>query len=330
MDIMFEVVSRQKHSAAFPTTHVFGEAGGYIGRSEDCEWVLPDRSKQISRKHALIMFDEGNFYLEDISANGVFLSLGHELVGNGKRHKIEHGEGFIIGEYTVMARLLHNPRAYNSSSVHADDDILSFSRPLSLNPLVAMDQEEEMITRQRLGEDDDLLRAPKPQSLLPADHTDPRISTLVSVVAIPEQGEVIPEDWDADPEDEDLSTVANDHLKPPLRTSSPPARQLETVPVPETDIFFKTLGFAESPATQEERSRILELAAKLLVTATTGMTHALQHRNACKKELRLPVTTTEFGISNNPLNFSPTPDAALSALLGPPAKRCFITSCSIH
>jgi type VI secretion system protein ImpI len=46
----------------------------------------------------------------------------------------------------------------------------------------------------------------------------------------------------------------------------------------------------------------------------------MQHRNSCKQELRLPVTSTGFGISNNPLKFSPTAEAALATLLGPPQK----------
>jgi type VI secretion system protein ImpI len=346
MDIMFEVVSRQKHSASFPTTRVFGEAGGYIGRADDCEWILPDRSKRISRKHALISFDDGDFYIEDLSSNGVFLSLGHEAIGKGGRHKIAHGEGFVIGEYTIMARLLHNPQAYSSPGATAYD-IHSFAQPLSLHPLTAMDQEEEMIARHRLGEYDELLGRPKPQAVLPADHTDPRLGSLLPVVAVQEQVETIPEDWDDEPEEEGSpmneariqrplsesrqqpAAAPRDQLGPASSAprdqpvSAPrnhPAPEVESVRVPETDVFFKTLGFAESPATQEERTRILELAAQLLVTAVTGMTYALQHRNACKNELRLPVTSTGFGISNNPLKFSPTPEAALSTLLGAPQK----------
>ena len=156
MDIMFEIVSRQKFSANFPVSHVFGEAGGYIGRSEECEWVLPDRSREISRQHALITFEDGHFYLEDVSANGVFLPLAHEPVGKDSRHRIEHGEGFIIGAYTIMARLLHNPGAYAGSPEDVED-ILSRPKGLSLNPLTAMEQEEELVARKRMGEYDDLL-----------------------------------------------------------------------------------------------------------------------------------------------------------------------------
>jgi type VI secretion system protein ImpI len=328
MDIMFEIVSRQKYSATFPTTHVFGEAGGYIGRSNDCEWPLPDRSKQISRQHALVTFEDGAFYLEDISSNGVFLSLGKEPLGKKKRHKIEHGEGFIIGTYTLMARLLHNPNSYTPSAYNDDQDILAFSQPLSLNPLIAMEQEEEQIARQRLGEYDDLLGKNKPADIISsADHNDPRINTLQPIVPIPEDQELIPEDWDADPDEHIAIADQPQSNAPPEPTppaavpeTAPPVRQIEIVAVSETDAFFKRLGFAEAPASPEERVRILDIAAELLVAAVTGMVHALHNRTVCKNELRLPVTIPGFEVSNNPLKFSPTVLAALSTLLGPPQK----------
>jgi type VI secretion system protein ImpI len=328
MDVMFEIVGRQKLSATFPTAHAFGEAGGYIGRSDECEWMLPDRSKKISRKHALITYDGGAFYLEDVSSNGVFLSLGHELLGKGKRHRIEHGEGFVIGDYSLMAKLLNDPKSYVASA-HTNDreDILSYSQPLSLNPLTAMDQEEEIIARQRLGDYDNLLGRGKTATVLSSDHTDPRISTLQSVVAVPASQEILPEDWDSDPEEDNAGEIAAPvtvalPTTPSVPASRPPSpvQQTEVVAVPETDIFFRALGFAEAPGSQEERARILELSARLLVTAVTGMVHALHNRTECKNELRLPVTVTGFEISNNPLKFSPTTEAALSTLLGPTQK----------
>ena len=303
MDIMFEIVSRQKFSANFPVSHVFGEAGGYIGRSEECEWVLPDRSREISRQHALITFEDGHFYLEDVSANGVFLSLAHEPVGKDSRHRIEHGEGFI-------------------------------SRPkgLSLNPLTAMEQEEELVARKRMGEYDDLLSGRQTRAVLPADHTDPLLGRLQPIVAVPEQEELIPENWDAEPDNDDESgeacplggeTAAGaPQADSETQAAAAPqtAPESRSVPVPETDVFFKALGFAEPPSSPKERERVLKLAAELLAAAVDGMTSALHNRAECKNELRLPATSTGLAVNNNPLKFSPSPEAALATLLGPPQK----------
>lgn len=337
MDIMLEIVSRQKFSATFPTSHVFGEAGGYIGRSEECEWVLPDRSRQISRQHVLITFEDGCFYLEDISANGVFLSLGHEPLEKKTRHKIEHGEGFIVGEYTIMARLLHDPSTYVADCLHQQGvqgrDVAGFANRLSLNPLLAMEQEAEMSVRARMGEFDSLLPQKNTVLAAPSDHNDPLISRLQPIVAVPARDELIPEDWDAEPEgngverDSDLPTpiagaVRTSHdtefpvMHAPVEEKAPPS----AAPSAETEEFFRLLGFAASPATSEERQRILCLAAELLQTAVDGMSHALRDRAACKGELRLPATTTGLLVNNNPLKFSPTSDAALACLLGPRQK----------
>lgn len=329
MDIMFEIVSRQKYSALFPTSHVFGEAGGYIGRSEECEWVLPDKSKHISRKHALITFEDGNFFIEDVSANGVQFSLNNDAIGKGKRHKIEHGEGFVIGEYTLMARLLYDPRVYAASADGLVDPSSSFSRSLSLHPLTAMDQEEELIARNRLGDFDDLLgEHNRVASILPADHTDPRINTFTPAAAVPESVDLIPEDWDDDPFENLTSPVApvpataQTTSVPPAAQPAMPvqAREAEYASASELDTFFKALGFAAAPASAEERARVLGLAASLLVTAVTGLTHAMRNRNECKNELRLPVTTTGLGFENNPFKFSPSSESALSTLLGPAQK----------
>jgi type VI secretion system protein ImpI len=321
MDIMFEIVSRQKHSASFPIRHVFGEAGGYIGRADECEWVLPDRSKHISRRHALITFENGNFFLEDVSTNGVFLALGNEPVGKGTRHKILHNEGFVIGGYTLVARSLHDPAGYATPSDAAGSDILSFSQPLSLNPLEAMDQEEEKTARGRLGEYDDLLRQSTPPPVRSADHGDPRIATMPSIVAVPDGSDLIAEDWDSDPVEKTLEQQSA--CAPAVEETAPGASSdgnHSPAAASDTDIFFKTLGFAEAPESPEERARILQLAAQLLATTVGGLACALRNRNECKNELRLPVTTTSLMASNNPLKFSPTPEAALATLLGPPQK----------
>lgn len=323
MDIMFEIVSRQKFSASFPISHVFGEAGGYIGRARECEWVLPDRTREISRQHALITYEDNNFYLEDVSANGVYFSLGHEPVGKNVRHRIEHGEGFIIGNYTIMARLLQNPGAYTGPSATGEEKLLTFSRGLSLDPLLAMDQEEEILARKRMGDEyEDLLGKRAVPTVMSADHTDPLQSRLQPIVSIPAQEELIPENWDADPDEPDAPLqpqIPAASAAPPAPVSAPPPEPA-VVPVPETDAFFKALGFAEPPASPKERERMLRLAAELLKVSVNGMTRALHHRAQCKNELRLAATTTGMGVNNNPLKFSPSPEAALAALLGPPQK----------
>lgn len=346
MDILFEIVSRQKFSADFATSRIFGEAGGLIGRSDECEWQLPDRSKQISRQHALVTYYDGSFFIEDISTNGVFHSLGKERLQKGVPHKIEHGDGFLIGDYTVMAKLMQNPSTYAESAVDMEQDLLAEKDVvLSLDPIRAMEEEAEYNAKKRLGAFNDILGIETPTETF-GSKNDPGQDMMLSVVAVPEgyvlkkspladaaQHDADPgaildappppfygnpvkmDPWDAKGS---LSHIRPEYELPPVPEAPPPPDPVpETYPVPETDEFFKRLGFSRAPDEQEERDRILKLAADLLVASVEGVSLALQNRAECKNELRLPMTTTSLAVNNNPLKFSPTAGAALATLLAP-------------
>ena len=356
MDILFEIVSRHKFSADFPTSRIFGETGGLIGRSSECEWQLPDKSRQISRQHALITFYNGFFYIEDISANGIFHSLGKERLKKGSPRKIEHGDGFILGDYTIMARLMQNPASYAESSIAMEEDLLVSEDPvLSLDPIKAMEQEVEKNAKRRLGEFNDILGMEMPKPFT-GNSNEPGQDMMLPVIPVPE-GYVLkrtplanalvkdgpagdafpqadgaaggaspqaggtdasslrtPDPWDA------KGSLKHDRpeyeLPPQPEPPKPEPPVREVYKVPETELFFKTLGYAKPPEEKEERERIMKLAAELLVASVEGISLATQNRAECKNELRLPMTTTSLAVNNNALKFSPTTGAALSTMLG--------------
>ena len=336
MDILFEIVSRQKYSSDVVMNHMFGETGGIIGRSEECDWILPDKRKKVSRKHALITCYNGVFHIEDISSNGIFKSLGNERLPSNTPVSIGHGDGFIIGEYTLMARLMQDPKSYvgSESSVDAHSFLQT---PLPLNPLDAMTAQDERDAAARLGNFNDILGQNNPAMLVPSDHAEAHIAVLPPVSAMPEVNSDY-DPWDAHGTLERLTAPAkrtpsakvaeknapepkNIRKPEPKTTSEPePKNTHEAVAVSETDMFFELLGYRVPPESNEERERVLRTAAALLRTAVEGLAQAMQNRAECKNELRLPMTTTSLAVSNNPLKFSPTAEAALITMLAPPQK----------
>ena len=372
MELMFEIISRHKFSQGIQPTHIFSEVGGVIGRSETCEWCLRDKNKRISRQHALISCDGKHFYLEDRSSNGIISPLTKLPIAKGQRHIVEHGESFIVGDYTIQARLLHKPDTYLQPSLDMGDSIISDDAQLDMDPLVAMEQQDSFIAKQRLGIYNNLLGDMVKSAPQTADHSEPRLDILPSVTAIPENwaeasrgvrnvsqpaplpipaSSAAPEIGDyaiprsntapaGSPYISDASSPGNRqetsvpvnaapavNMFHPLVNEHPhvagnpgpdllpdQARQPAT-PQPETDLFFKALGFSSSPATQEERERMLLQAAELLHAFADGMLEALHNRADTKNELRLPVTTVRMA-GNNPLKFSPTTSGAMEYLLG--------------
>lgn len=316
MDIMFEIVSRQKFSPEISINAVFGEAGGIIGRSKECDWILPDKTKQVSRKHAIITYYNNVFHIEDISMNGVFNSLGRERLPANTPVPVNHGDGFIIGEYTIMARLMQRADSYAGSEVDTRD--LFKDSALPLNPLNAMDQEAERDAAARLGNFNDLLGQKNIETIIPSDHAEAPTATLPGITVLPDENLPPYDPWDPA---RSLRKTAPEPL-PEHKEPAPPQAEIvrETVAVPETDIFFETLGYTAPPATPEERERVLRIAAQLLHTAVEGLTQAMQNRAECKNELRLSMTTTSLSVANNPFKFSPTAESALGTLLALPQK----------
>lgn len=339
MELMLEIISRQKFSLSQDSIqHVFSEVGGYIGRDEECEWILIDKTKQISRRHALISFEHAGFAIEDVSTNGIYNALGRERLEKGKKYRIEHGNTYVIGEYSIQARLLHKPDSYLSGQEMQAGELIPDGELLADDPLLALEQQDELDARKRLGLYNDLLGTEPEKTPPQADHTEAPLASMPEIA-------LVPEDWNEDDEPEPpapriaaqaaphpVTPTAPPPATPPVPPPATPEPLPETLsqtaepprsadgpeaPSPEVEAFFRALGFASAPATRAEREQIMLRAAELITASVDGMLQALRNRADSKNELRLPVTTMTLA-GNNPLKFSPTGKAALHYLLASP------------
>ena len=82
-----------------PSSHAFGEDAGSIGRAADNTWVLPDA--KVSRWHAVISFQNGTFFIEDLSRNGVCLNTWNNRLASGRPHALEAGDVLFIDPYEI-------------------------------------------------------------------------------------------------------------------------------------------------------------------------------------------------------------------------------------
>jgi predicted component of type VI protein secretion system len=72
-----------------------------LGRSRNCNWVLPDPRNAISSRHCEIRRDRDFFVLKDISTNGTFVNDATERMV--EEHLINAGDLIRIGQYEVVA-----------------------------------------------------------------------------------------------------------------------------------------------------------------------------------------------------------------------------------
>lgn len=84
---------------------VFDECGGSIGRNHDNDFVLLDPNHYLSRKHALISYQDGAYHLTDISENGVFLNHSNQPLGKNNSVRLGDGDCLSLGDYELIVSI---------------------------------------------------------------------------------------------------------------------------------------------------------------------------------------------------------------------------------
>ncbi|RZR18110.1 FHA domain-containing protein, partial [Vibrio vulnificus] len=70
-----------------------------FGRSESCDWVLPDPERIISGVHGEITKFGNDYLLRDLSTNGIFVNKSVSPVGNGVEVALSDKDIINFGEY---------------------------------------------------------------------------------------------------------------------------------------------------------------------------------------------------------------------------------------
>ncbi|MGZ4999524.1 MAG: type VI secretion system-associated FHA domain protein TagH [Methylomonas sp.] len=104
MSLTIKAVSYKGAPPAQEISTRFDEQGGTIGRSPDNHLVLPDPEKFISRLHARIVFQGGQYFIQDSSTGGTFLGPNDTLLQHSQA-LLENGQRVRIGEYELVASL---------------------------------------------------------------------------------------------------------------------------------------------------------------------------------------------------------------------------------
>jgi predicted component of type VI protein secretion system len=72
-----------------------------LGRAPDCDWVLVDRARLLSRQHCEISLEGDRIYVTDKSSNGIFLNGDTARLERGRAIEVEHEDQLRIGEYQL-------------------------------------------------------------------------------------------------------------------------------------------------------------------------------------------------------------------------------------
>src|SRR5262245_33842363 len=105
MALRLQIISRHRQSLGDRSTKEFGREGGTIGRSLECDWVLPDAQRYLSSRHASICFSPACYSLVDTSTNGVYVNDSEQPVGRGNPQRLFSGDRIRFGEYEINVEI---------------------------------------------------------------------------------------------------------------------------------------------------------------------------------------------------------------------------------
>lgn len=101
MNLVLKIVNNPKE-AINAASYEFKKQGGTIGRGGECTWVLNDKTTTLSTLHAEIVYKGGNYYLIDLSTNGIAYKRENRLVPPGELVLLHESELLSMGPYEIL------------------------------------------------------------------------------------------------------------------------------------------------------------------------------------------------------------------------------------
>ncbi|MBE7209397.1 MAG: type VI secretion system-associated FHA domain protein TagH [Gluconacetobacter diazotrophicus] len=313
---------------AAPETRSFTGGEFTVGRGADCDWVLPDPDRVLSKVHCRIALDGNGWHLADASTNGTFLNHEVERVGPDAARVLREGDRVILGGYEMEV------------SFEADASVSVSAEPSGSGPAGSFRPWDE--ARGAVGMKPDALRLDpaEPSGQQPfgfdglGSSRDPALDQptandhapfLRESFRPPAPRPILPDDWDR-PDDWNRTVepppprVADPDVPPPPQDpppSQPPAASAVAASAPDDPDVLAALfaGAAIDRRHLGDPVPLLRSMGAAFRAVVIGLRRIMIARAAIKGEFRIEQTTIRVR-GNNPLKFAANDDDALSALMG--------------
>jgi type VI secretion system protein ImpI len=283
-----------------------------LGRDEHLDWTLPDGSRIISGKHCEIRFEEGGYWLHDVSTNGTFV--------NGSPHRLNapyllrDGDRLNIGPYIIAV------------SVQGGQEAGRTTAPASSAPAPG---EWEMFGRAARPGD----RAGRPVHASPTGLPDPvDFDPFFEPPKAPRSDPAMqrPDSWPPEPAAPGVAVTreaALRHSSPFRSAPSPPARIAASEPqAGATDAALfgriaRAAGMPENALASRDPKVLAEEIGSVIRLTAENLAQMLASRAESKTLMRSASRTMVRGIENNPLKFANSVEEALAMMFGAPMRQ---------
>lgn len=302
-----------------------------FGRSEQCDWYLPDPEKVISGRHGKIVKETDGFYVYDYSTNGLFVNFSVSPLGKENKHRLNDGDVFTIGDYQIESTIqqANQPQGF-------EPQINSFN-PLQPELKSSTEDFSGSAERQVAHDSSNVLE----EAIVAPTFTEAP-SDNIDIFSQQSLSQPIPEDWDelaqlsATAEEKEnsvpvlpaeepvISTPAVNDSKPFNNGNSAIAANNASVSAPVKDnqipnssklisSFLNGLSVNEKLSAELQNEDTWQRMGECFKLFLEGSMDLIRQRTNIKNQLKLNHTTFKVE-QNNPLKFSATIDDVMQNL----------------
>lgn len=325
MALKLRVISDQYRQLGKRSSRLFGVHGGRIGRAADNDWVLPDPDRYVSAHHAQVAFRAGDWILEDLSTNGVFVNGSDTPLSVAGAHTLHDGDRLRLGDYEVLVSIddrndfppdasgqMPAPPPLGKGGMSVAEDL---GEDLDISALLTSDSEPAAVPSRATFELSNAYGVEVPAKIAPP-------STVSLLGKLADEGPQRTAVHGKNSPEWHMATRPIDRRKLAAITSSVRAdvdanlrpshgtRELDA----GVEAFCRGIGIDPSTLPTETQAAMLTLAGQMLREVVLSLMDSLQSRSDVKNRLRLNQTTIQPG-DNNPLKFSASVDEAVRKLL---------------
>ncbi len=313
MELIFEIVSYHRLSPD-QTSKKSIENSITFGRSENNEWHLPDPEKVVSGVHAKVERKFEDFFIYDLSTNGLFINRAVEALGKNKSHKLMQDDLLTFGDYEVSVTLVEEDK-----NKLVDDP---------LHKTTVINQSKEALP---LNEVQGINSAKLSGELLSFDTNKDELMPLVNNNLDDhfEAPQAIPEEWDEgilslSTNNISHGSVSKLDIEPeiPQQIAQPSPSKIKQIDIEkpavqkpiiknitssEQHAFLKGLGISQELTSDVVSEQLMYEMGECMNLMLLGLMESLRNRSNLKNEFRVNQTTFQQK-ENNPLKFSATID----------------------
>jgi type VI secretion system FHA domain protein len=291
MTLRLRVVSDQRRSLGDRSSIVFSVDGGTIGRSADNDWVLPDPLRYVSAHHARVQYREGQYYLHDVSTNGIYVNDDTEpLAKRGSDgYKLRNGDVIRLGDYQIVVALDTQPEAAPSPAPAVDH---AAAVPTSIHALHTLGRAAQTDIGAMLNLDELLVPdGSTSDDILPVNAYGQAVGQALAPAPAPARARPVPS---TDPSEESLARRIARLAKaagrePRQGTSAPALYDIHS----GLQAFCRGAGIDPERLPPEAQTRMLHLAGQLFRESLVGLKDLERTRSDVRNRYRIEFPAPE-------------------------------------